>query len=296
MSKFPYIAGPATLLICGATMFAATTEETPKNAVAPPAPPAAVAPAEPKVQTEVEAGGKAKPDDQPAASPPPTAEGRVEATVKVTAPKAPLVQPMNAPALAPAPTPAPVAKPPKAAKAPVGSRWLGMKLETVTGIRVSDVAKDSVAARYGLRAGDLLVSVDGHALHRIEDLSEAIRSSQRPVLVFTVLRDGLTFRMLVDRPQQAGVQAPAVRPRPAAAPEAAEAAIHVGAKSYSNEWGGVVLVRSSAKGTNVDFSAVYRDATGATRSMQISGDIADVLIRLEELPESLRQVVLAWLK
>jgi hypothetical protein len=267
MSKFPYIAGPATLLICGATMFAATTEETPKNAVAPPAPPAAVAPAEPKVQTEVEAGGKAKPDDQPAASPPPTAEGRVEATVKVTAPKA-----------------------------PVGSRWLGMKLETVTGIRVSDVAKDSVAARYGLRAGDLLVSVDGHPLHRIEDLSEAIRSTQRPVLVFTVLRDGLTFRMLVDRPLPAGVRAPAVRPRPAAAPEAAEGAIHVGAKSYSNEWGGVVLVRSSEKGTNVDFSAVYRDATGATRSMQISGDIADVLNRLEELPESLRQVVLGWLK
>jgi membrane-associated protease RseP (regulator of RpoE activity) len=292
MSKFPYIAGPATLLICGATMFAATTEETPKNAVAPPAPPAAVAPAEPKVQTEVEAGGKAKPDDQPAASPPPMAEGRAEATVKVTAPKAPVVQPVN-PAPTPALAPAPVAKAPKA---PVGSRWLGMKLETVTGIRVSDVAKDSVAARYGLRAGDLLVSMDGHALHRIEDLSEAIRSSQRPVLVFTVLRDGLTFRMLVDRPLPAGVQAPAVRPRPAAAPEAAEGAIHVGAKSYSNEWGGVVLVRSLAKGTNVDFSAVYRDATGATRSMQISGDIADVLNRLEELPESLRQVVLGWLK
>ena len=241
MSKFPYIAGPATLLICGATMFAATTEETPKNAVAPSSPPAAVAPAEPKVQTEVEAGGKAKPDDQPAASPPPTAEGRVEARVKVTAPKAPLVQPMN-PAPTPTLAPAPVAKPPKAAKAPVGSRWLGMKLETVTGIRVSDVAKDSVAARYGLRAGDLLVSVDGHPLHRIEDLSEAIRTSQRPVLVFTVLRDGLTFRMLVDRPLPEGVQAPAVRPRPTAAPEAAVGAIHVGARSYSNEWGGVVSV------------------------------------------------------
>jgi C-terminal processing protease CtpA/Prc len=128
-------------------------------------------------------------------------------------------------------------------------RWLGMKLEAVTGIRVSDVASESVAERYGLKPGDVLLSVDGRPLTRVDELMAAVRENRRPVLSFTVLRGGKTFRMLVD--------AQPVMTQAAEVPAAAESrAIRVGSKSFSNELGGIVLVRSSANGP-VSFSAVF---------------------------------------
>jgi predicted metalloprotease with PDZ domain len=167
-------------------------------------------------------------------------------------------------------------------------RWLGMKLEAVTGIRVSDVASESVAERYGLKPGDVLLSVDGRPLTRVDELMAAVRENRRPVLSFTVLRGGKTFRMLVD--------AQPVMTQAAEVPAAAESrAIRVGSKSFSNELGGIVLVRSSANGP-VSFSAVFRDADGATRSLQFTGEPLDLLERVAVLPESLRRVVVEWLR
>jgi membrane-associated protease RseP (regulator of RpoE activity) len=192
-----------------------------------------------------------------------------------------------------------------AAELPIGSRWIGMKLEPISGIGVSEVASDSMAARYGLQPGDVLLSVDGRPLNRVEDLAAAIRANRRPVLQFTVLRNGQTFRMLVDQPYRVTKRQVERLPLPgplsdstsnprAAVP--ASRAIRIGTNSFSCDEGGVVLVQSSVVGGTVDCSAVFRDASGASRNWQFSGSAIDLECRLDELPETLQQVVRKWLQ
>ncbi|MEY4180925.1 MAG: hypothetical protein RLY70_4500 [Planctomycetota bacterium] len=72
-------------------------------------------------------------------------------------------------------------------------------------------------------------------------------------------------------------------------------AARVGAKSFSNELGGVVLLRSTDDGP-VHFAAVFRDEAGSIGSVQFSGEPTDLASRAERLPKSLRKVVLEWLR
>jgi len=72
-------------------------------------------------------------------------------------------------------------------------------------------------------------------------------------------------------------------------------AARVGAKSFSNELGGVVLLRSTDDGP-VHFAAVFRDEAGSIGSVQFSGEPNDLASRAERLPKSLRKVVLEWLR
>ena len=141
--------------------------------------------------------------------------------------------------------------------------------------------------------------------NRVEDLAAAIRANRRPVLQFTVLRNGQTFRMLVDQPYRVTKRQVETAPLPgplsdstsnprAAVP--ASRAIRIGTNSFSCDEGGVVLVQSSVVGGTVDCSAVFRDASGASRNWQFSGSAIDLECRLDELPETLQQVVRKWLQ
>lgn len=314
MSKLSLLAGPAMLVISGATLYATANDAAPtakaniaKQPTATVAPAARVTVASVAVATVPGTAqvAQAKVDNtKTTAAPQVAAERRVSvehaaapAAASAAVSAAVLSEEKPVPAKEPTAQTAnektvnekTVAKPvERKQRGELPGRWLGMKLEALTGIRVSDVASESMAARYGLRPGDVLLSVEGRPLTRVEELMAAVRENRRPVLSFTVLRGGRTFRMLVDAQ-------PEMTPA-AEVPAASESrAVRVGSKSFSNDLGGVVLVRSAANGP-VHFSAVFRDADGANRSLQFSGETNDLLDRIAALPASLRQVVVEWLR
>lgn len=61
------------------------------------------------------------------------------------------------------------------------------------GLAVTEVSEKSVAARSGLRKGDLLLQANGKDLRTPEDLFKVISSSKRDTVAFLILRNGRTM-------------------------------------------------------------------------------------------------------
>jgi serine protease Do len=77
-------------------------------------------------------------------------------------------------------------------------------LPDAEGLLVRDVAEDSPAARAGLASGDLIVTVAGQPVHRVDDLFGALRSAAPGgTLVMTVLRgtDERTIQVTFGQPE-----------------------------------------------------------------------------------------------
>jgi S1-C subfamily serine protease len=77
------------------------------------------------------------------------------------------------------------------AATPIGrqlSQSLGLGAES--GIRVLDVTPSSPASRAGLRAGDILVALDGAGLARLSDLQRVLSAERvgTPALIIAVRR------------------------------------------------------------------------------------------------------------
>ena len=65
-------------------------------------------------------------------------------------------------------------------------------------VEVSDVAADSAAERGGLRSGDQIVEINGHRIHGVADLQNALDAdSINSHLVATVLRSGLERKLVI---------------------------------------------------------------------------------------------------
>jgi len=82
-------------------------------------------------------------------------------------------------------------------RAPAGffnRRMLGVQLDELT---VSEVLDDSVAQRGGLKAGDVIVKVDGTKLADRMELMRALREGG-PKKVVTILRDGKEVELKLD--------------------------------------------------------------------------------------------------
>lgn len=67
-----------------------------------------------------------------------------------------------------------------------GGSTIGMKLDT-QGVLVTGFAEESSAERAGLRKGDVIIEVDGEAVHTVAALQESLEENQ---VVLTVLRNG----------------------------------------------------------------------------------------------------------
>ena len=67
-----------------------------------------------------------------------------------------------------------------------GGCTIGMKLDT-QGVLVTGFAEESSAERAGLKKGDVIIEVDGEAVHTVAALQESLEESQ---VVLTVLRNG----------------------------------------------------------------------------------------------------------
>ncbi|MDY3868624.1 MAG: DegQ family serine endoprotease [Pyramidobacter sp.] len=70
--------------------------------------------------------------------------------------------------------------------------------EREDGLAVTSVTEKSVAARAGLKKGDLLLQANGRDLRTPEDLSKAISASKRNVMALLVLRNGRTLFLPIE--------------------------------------------------------------------------------------------------
>jgi regulator of sigma E protease len=74
------------------------------------------------------------------------------------------------------------------------SKDVGLLPQYVSGpIGVADVQPNAPAAAAGLRAGDAIVSVDGHEFHWVETLLAYMQSGQGAPIKLVILRNGSTF-------------------------------------------------------------------------------------------------------
>jgi regulator of sigma E protease len=73
----------------------------------------------------------------------------------------------------------------------------GLLPQYLTGpISVSEVEPETPAALAGLRAGDAIASVDGHAFHTVSTLLAYMQAGHGKPLALTVLRNGATLQMV----------------------------------------------------------------------------------------------------
>lgn len=120
-----------------------------------------------------------------------------------------------------------------------GNHWLGVALADAAsaasahtaGAVVRDVFPDGPAARAGVRKGDVITALDGHAVASVAGLQTALRSahSQQPVAV-QILRDGqpLTVQVsLAPAPPQVLAMPPVPPIPPIHIPEIHIAPIHI---------------------------------------------------------------------
>ncbi len=63
--------------------------------------------------------------------------------------------------------------------------------------RVGSVNKDFPAYQAGIRTGDRIIAVDGHAVNNWEELSKAIRSSKGETIKITIRREGKTLTVAI---------------------------------------------------------------------------------------------------
>lgn len=65
-------------------------------------------------------------------------------------------------------------------------------------IGVFDVPAGTPAAKAGLRGGDAIQAVDGHAFHTVESLLSYLQAGQGAPIALTIVRNGATMRMVVN--------------------------------------------------------------------------------------------------
>ena len=120
-----------------------------------------------------------------------------------------------------------IATPPPSA--PLGFNMIG-ELDTGVGVQLVDIVPDSMAAAAGVRAGDLLVEMNGVTVGNVEDLRNAVQAPRDgPGLPLRVQRNGesLSFtlmpttlgeapppRQAFPRPEPSGARANAARRQP----------------------------------------------------------------------------------
>lgn len=81
----------------------------------------------------------------------------------------------------------------------------GLFLQLVqTPIQVNSVESGSPADAAGLRKGDLIVSVDGHAFHTLDPLVDYLQNGQGKPVTLAVRRDGQMLTMVVHPSMQGG--------------------------------------------------------------------------------------------
>ncbi|HVJ18410.1 MAG TPA: redoxin domain-containing protein [Polyangiaceae bacterium] len=95
--------------------------------------------------------------------------------------------------------PAPEAEPESEAPVPDGPGWLGVELAArepnEAGVAIRDVTPDSPAERAGLAAGDVLLSIDGEAVSRPNDVVRLIAQRRAGARVALAFRRGDADRL-----------------------------------------------------------------------------------------------------
>ena len=82
---------------------------------------------------------------------------------------------------------------------------------------VRSVEKDSPGEKSGLKAGDVIVKVDGNRVSRPRDLSDELRSSgEKKSVPLQVVRNKKEMTLNLELPERARIEAP--RPRTRAVP------------------------------------------------------------------------------
>jgi serine protease Do len=76
------------------------------------------------------------------------------------------------------------------------------------GVLVADVTTDSPASRAGLRAGDVIVSIDGKSVRTREDLVRALREATADDVSIAIVRDRkeMTLKATIERPARRTVR------------------------------------------------------------------------------------------
>jgi thiol-disulfide isomerase/thioredoxin len=81
-----------------------------------------------------------------------------------------------------------------------GPAWLGVELATVppqqAGVLIRDVTPDSPAERAGLSAGDVILSLDGAAVNRPDDVVRAVSSRKPGTRLSVAFRRGTADRLV----------------------------------------------------------------------------------------------------
>lgn len=116
---------------------------------------------------------------------------------------------------------------PRAPREPGFERWfdgarlgasvqpLGDQLATYFGVKdgvlVSDVAADSAAAKAGLKAGDVITAIDGHAVVDPDDLVRGLREAEGKTVPLAIVRDRkpMTVKATIERASRPRVARPA---------------------------------------------------------------------------------------
>ncbi|MCF7751455.1 PDZ domain-containing protein [Bacillus subtilis subsp. subtilis] len=91
----------------------------------------------------------------------------------------------------------------------------GMHLAVEASQGVMRVRNAVPAGRFGVRAGDQILKVDGQPVHRVDDLTAGLARSARTQVPVTLLRDGREQVVEVSTTAWRGVLPPAPPPPPA---------------------------------------------------------------------------------
>jgi regulator of sigma E protease len=90
---------------------------------------------------------------------------------------------------------------PEGTKGKLGMEDTGLFLELVeTPIHVASVVSNTPAAQAGLRGGDLILAVDGHAFHTLNPLAAYLKSGQGKPVLLSVSRNGQAIGPLLAHP------------------------------------------------------------------------------------------------
>jgi membrane-associated protease RseP (regulator of RpoE activity) len=201
----PY--GEPTVHVVEAPNATAVTAPPPTNvptvsAAAPTTPTASTAPAAAPTPAAAPAAAPT-PAAAPAAAPTPNAAPAAAPTPAPTAnaTPAPTAAPAPAPVATPAPDPVLARADVNAALSNFGKLAASVKGElTPDGAKLDTIAPDSLFAKVGLRAGDVIATVDGQPLHSLDDAASLYaRAATVKTLTLAVIRAGkpLTLRVTI---------------------------------------------------------------------------------------------------